>query len=804
MSIPRTIALITGTILLGVLTFLQPLRFINNLFYDLSFRFSSTPASDSVAIVAIDDRSIEKIGAMPWSRGTLSKIIDSINAAGAKAISLDILFPRRPDSAQNDSLSAAFSRVSRLVLPFKIGHLTGTADTDSRLVPRDVYKCRFLRITSQDKLVPADYFSGSDISASDTLFTRFAPYGGFLNVSTSMSSQKLREIIHVIRVGNEYYPSLAIASVAAWRGLGPGEMALDGNGSVTLGPLKCPITPYAGTSFINYRKGGFCTVSAADLLNGVADRSLLRGKLVFVGVTDPSAAADFFLSPISPQYPGVLVWATVALDIIQSSWIRHGGGIGGLGNALLLLLLFPGCALIIPSYRRLLSIGAGTGIVAISVILSIAVFKSYHYFWDPTGHLYGWIMLLLWLAASKAVPSLASLPPLVLEPAESIDENVPLPPKELDFKERLPRTATLQFVSKTHNRRGGTGPLPSETSAAAPAETVSGTGIDGGAGTQSSTTAVEDIDAKALEIAGGVILRSIGSGGMADVFLVWNPRLEVYRAVKIMKPGQSGSFLSRFETEIRIFAKLHHANIVECYSVGDWHTLPYIEMEYINGLAMDNVLRQCDRLTVVQSLSIGVLVSRALHYAHNQTIHVFGKKYKGIVHRDLKPANIMLCRNGRVKLTDFGIARPGELARDTSDTGHIVGTFPYLAPEQIDGSDLTGQADVYALGATLYEFITGERAFPQTDANAIMAAKMTGAYKPISPSGAVSKEVIAMIGKAMATNPSDRHASAAALRSDLERVLRPLVARSDGFIHLKALAECTMRKSVAGTPGNTV
>ena len=784
MSLPRIIALALGTLLLTTLAFLQPLRFINNLFYDLSFRFLSTSADGPVAIVAIDEASIGKIGAMPWPRATLAKLVDSINAAGAKAIALDILFPRRPDQAQNDSLSAAFSRVAELVLPFRISGLTGNDASAPQPVPGDVYKCRFLRITNQDKLVPSSYFSGTSISASDSAFTKFASRGGFINASTSMSTQKLREAVQVMRAGDEYYPSFAIASVAAWQGLVPGEMTLDGNGSISLGPLKFPLTPYAGTSFINYRKGGFRTVSAADLLNGVADRSQLRGKLVFVGVTDPAAGTDFFLSPINPQYPGVMVWATVALDIIQNSWVRHGGGIGSLGNALLLLLLFPGCALIIPTYRRFLSIGAGTGIAAASVVVSIVLFRSYHYFWDPTGHLYGWIVMILWLAASRAVPSLASLQPLLLEPSDSIDDSVPLPPKELDFKADLPQTDTLQFASRTQNKRDGTG--LTSTAATVSGGTASAVNL---ALRQSMAAAGPVIDEKTREIAGGTILRNLGSGGMADVYLVWNQRLEVYRAVKIMKPGQTESVLSRFETEIRIFAKLHHANIVECYGVGDWHTLPYIEMEYINGVSMDAVLKQCEKFTVEQALSIGVLVCRALHYAHNQTIYVSGKKYKGIVHRDLKPANIMLCRNGRVKLTDFGIARPGELARNTADTGNIVGTFPYLAPEQIDGSDLTGQADVYALGATIYEFLAGERAFPQTQANAIMSAKMTGAYNRLEPSGILTKDIISVIDKALAINPLDRHASAAALMNELERVLRPLLKQSNGFNHIKALAE---------------
>jgi serine/threonine-protein kinase len=274
------------------------------------------------------------------------------------------------------------------------------------------------------------------------------------------------------------------------------------------------------------------------------------------------------------------------------------------------------------------------------------------------------------------------------------------------------------------------------------------------------------------QLCGGRIIRLLGSGGMADVYLVWNPRLEIYRAIKVIKPGQPTNLLERFETEIRILSKLQHPQIVQFYSVGEWHGLPYIEMEYVPGAALDDVCAKCAVFSPQEALAVGVLVCRALQYAHNQVTTLYGKVYKGVIHRDLKPANIMLSRSGRVKLTDFGIARPGEASLHTMDSGRVVGTLPYLAPEQLSGADITAQVDIYALGATLFELVSGQRAFPQIDINVLVSSKAAGKVPGLPdhvPQGL--KEIVA---KAMAIHPEDRYASAAHMEKDLDKAYRDL------------------------------
>jgi hypothetical protein len=464
--------------------------------------------------------------------------------------------------------------------------------------------------------------------------------------------------------------------------------------------------------------------------------------------------------------------------------VVNGGGIWSLVNWLVLLLIFPVTILLIPSQRRFVLIGAGTILLILSIAASAALFHKGHYFFDPTGQIYAWFFMLLWLALQKAVPALGSALQIILTPQDSVDETILPPPGRSELDAALPKTDTSAFVIKSMALKSDR-PLSSGTIVERKVEDLQGKNVSEA---KDSSAEKPDPLLKSREIAGGTILRCLGSGGFADVYLTWNPRLEVYRAVKVIKPGQPPNVLQRFETEIRIFSKLDHPNIVHSYSVGDWYTLPYVEMEFINWAPLDEILDKCKFLSTEQSLSVAILVCRALQYAHNQTITIYGTNYKGIVHRDLKPANIMMSRTGRIKLTDFGIARPGSVSLHTVDAGAIVGTLPYLAPEQVEGGELTVRADIYALGVTLYEFLTGEKAFPQTEVAQMLNAKLQGTYKPIAPSGRISKDIISVVDKAMATKTIDRYATAQAFKDDLERAFIAHYSQ-DGFSHIVQLVK---------------
>jgi serine/threonine protein kinase len=201
---------------------------------------------------------------------------------------------------------------------------------------------------------------------------------------------------------------------------------------------------------------------------------------------------------------------------------------------------------------------------------------------------------------------------------------------------------------------------------------------------------------QATPLGSGIITGTLGEGGMARVYRVWNQKLEVYRAVKVLLPTESTELMGRFETEIKISAKLHHPNIVETYVVGDWNGLPFIEMELVDGISLEDLIAENGKIPQVVCVAIGLQVASALAYAHTEQFLIYGKMYTGIIHRDLKPANIMIGKNGVSKLMDFGIARPSEVGLHTVDGGGIFGTLPYLSPEQLDEGEIDQRSDIFS------------------------------------------------------------------------------------------------------------
>lgn len=271
-----------------------------------------------------------------------------------------------------------------------------------------------------------------------------------------------------------------------------------------------------------------------------------------------------------------------------------------------------------------------------------------------------------------------------------------------------------------------------------------------------------------FDLGSGRATACLGAGGMAQVYKIWNEKLEVYRAVKVLLPSTKHDLTQRFETEAKITAKLHHPNIVDIYNVGEWNGLPYIEMELVDGDTLETIVHRHGRLPTTVCSAIGVQIARSLCYAHDQDYLIYGKNYHGVIHRDLKPANIMLSRTGQIKLMDFGIARPTEAGLLTVD-GNIVGTLQYLSPEQLDGKDIDGRTDIYSLGAVLYEMMTGTKTFPQNTITNLMKTKVVNSYRKFDSFEFPTNHSLAgIVEKCLASRKTDRYDNAGALLDVLD------------------------------------
>ena len=212
------------------------------------------------------------------------------------------------------------------------------------------------------------------------------------------------------------------------------------------------------------------------------------------------------------------------------------------------------------------------------------------------------------------------------------------------------------------------------------------------------------------------LLELLGQGGMATIYRARDAQLERDVAVKLLRPefGQDPDFLARFRDEARAAASLSHPNIVPVFDFGEDPSGPYIVMELVEGQDLAAVLRENGFLAPRQAAHIAADVARALQVAH----------YRGIVHRDVKPSNILVGRDGRVHVADFGIARAMTEAQVTLP-GTTMGSVHYFSPEQARGETATAASDIYSLGIVLFEMLTGQRPFSGDGAAAVAMARLT-------------------------------------------------------------------------------
>jgi serine/threonine protein kinase len=264
----------------------------------------------------------------------------------------------------------------------------------------------------------------------------------------------------------------------------------------------------------------------------------------------------------------------------------------------------------------------------------------------------------------------------------------------------------------------------------------------------------------------GLVVDAVGSGGMASVYKVWNERLELFRAVKMLSLD---ALHARFETEAKLSAKLRHPHIVEVYGVGEWNGVPYIEMEYVDGSNLQEALEARGRFPDAVCCAAGICIASALDYAHTLKFTLGGVSYDGLIHRDLKPANVLVSARSGIKLTDFGIARPAQAGLHTME-GNIVGTLHYLSPEQLGGGNIDRRSDIYSFGAILYEMATGVKAFPQKSITELTLHRTANKFKmPDEYDIPVPRAISDIILKCLKTSPEERYTDAAELTGDLRR-----------------------------------
>jgi serine/threonine-protein kinase len=259
------------------------------------------------------------------------------------------------------------------------------------------------------------------------------------------------------------------------------------------------------------------------------------------------------------------------------------------------------------------------------------------------------------------------------------------------------------------------------------------------------------------------IERKLGAGGMADVYLAEDQELGRRVAIKILngRHANDAQFIERFRREAKNAAALNHPNIVSIYDRGEAEDTYYIAMEYLDGRTLKELIVGRGAAPVNVAIEYARQILSALRFAHRH----------GIVHRDIKPHNVLVDGEGRVKVTDFGIARAG--TSQMTEAGSIVGTAQYLSPEQARGGEVDPRSDLYSLGIVLYELLTGKTPFDGETPVEIAMKHLSNTPKPPSKlRPEIPPELDMVVLRALAKNPDDRYQNADEMEADLERVAR--------------------------------
>ena len=257
------------------------------------------------------------------------------------------------------------------------------------------------------------------------------------------------------------------------------------------------------------------------------------------------------------------------------------------------------------------------------------------------------------------------------------------------------------------------------------------------------------------------IVRKLGSGGMADVYLAEDEELGRRVAIKILNDRHANdeSFVERFRREAKNAASLSHPNIVSIYDRGEAEGTYYIAMEYLDGRSLKELVVARGPLPIGDAIEFTRQVLGALRFAHR----------KGVVHRDIKPHNVMADADGRLKVTDFGIARAG--VSQMTEAGSIIGTAQYLSPEQARGAAVDQRSDLYSIGIVLYEMLTGTVPFTGESPVEIAMKHLSDTPRPPSlQRPEIPPDLDMVVLRALAKNPDDRFQTAEEMEAELGRV----------------------------------
>ncbi|MDE0854161.1 MAG: serine/threonine-protein kinase [Nevskia sp.] len=803
--------------------------------YDLGVRERSRTPSERLAVIAIDDQSIQNLGRWPWPRTLHAQLVDKLRAGGAKVIGSTVFYSESEqdagaaviadlakslkdsplttqipaeidsfnvmlqDTAQHDravtgiakaygqsslvneygksidalnaklaeasmrlasdnSLAQAFTSAADVLLPmsFELGRPQGRPDKPlpdyvqrfalSHIVDRvDAKAHGALPIPTLSVQVPVPELGG------------VAAGIGALNSTLDLDGGIRQEPL-VLQYYDQFYPSLSLMLAAQALNLKPADIEVRLGEGVALGGLTigtdAQLRMY--THFYNTHDGQppFPVDSFYDVFAGKIPADKYKDKIVLIGATARGIGTSF-PTPVSPAMAPVLTLAHTVSSLLQQDFYSRPSW-AGWAELALYLLLAAYLAFAVPKLPAVSAALVTAGLV-IALLLAEFVLLTGSAMWlkltTPAlllvfGHLFMTVKkfrITEKLKKSSDAESAESNKMLGLafqgqgqldmafekfKRVDTVDDRLLdlMYNLALDFERKRQFNksgAVYEYIAK-HNPKFKD--VQDKLSRAKKMEStiILGGGTRGGGSTASGTLIMGGDNTVEKPMLGRYqVERELGKGAMGVVYLGKDPKIGRMVAIKTMalsqefEPDELKEVKERFFREAETAGRLQHPNIVSIYDAGEEHDLAYIAMEFIKGYDLVRHTKPNALLEVPEVVKIVADAADALDYAHSN----------GVVHRDIKPANLMLLTDTRViKVTDFGIARITDSSK--TKTGMVLGTPSYMSPEQLSGKKVDGRSDLFSLGVTLYQLLTGALPF-QADSMATLMFKI--ANEPQAP-----------------------------------------------------------------------
>lgn len=759
--------LLRGIIIAGIFILFSFISFsafesLERILYGIEMRLALSPSmgASKIAIVNIDEKSLDNLGSWPWPRSVIADMITILKNNGASLVGLDLDFSEKEKNQGLEEIRGLYNEITgkaeqetaedtwlikrldeieqgldsdnalinavkesgNIILP--VSGNFGKYDTELVLTDDSVLNKSRMKLTGI-QLGQEDYLSVNELKTPFPELSLTSHGLGHINLSPDYLMDGRYHLLFFDFRGH-IIPSMPFRLALEYMGENYHELSVQSKG-IRLSKSYIPVTD--GEVLIKFKGGrrSFPYYSFVDIMNVKKVPAVFEDKIVLVGYTAESGAT--INTPVDQEMPRVEFIANVIDNLLTEEYLKRPASMNYI-EALFLLLIIISFSFILPRSTQINRISIIGGLLLFVIIIGVISFLLLNIWFKTVYICLALITLYVEMIISDLISTQRSIKIRSKEFMESsrmlglsfqsqglLDlafekfRKCPLDASMKDViynlgldyerKRMLNKAiAVYEYIAQNDDRFRDLNDRITKLK-----KVIGAMPLSGPKGKkEEKIVVVEGLEIKPT-VGRYEIAKEIGQGAMGVVYEARDPKINRVLAIKTIRfsdefeEGRVKEIRNRFFKEAEIAGKLSHPSIVSIYDAGEDYDLTYLAMEFLEGEDLRQHCKKGALLPLRKVLDIVSEVALALDYAHGE----------GVIHRDVKPGNIMLLKNGKIKVTDFGIAKA--VSSTQTKSGTVLGTPNYMSPEQINGQKIDGRSDLFALGAVLFELLTGQVPF---------------------------------------------------------------------------------------------